>query len=195
MAKQQTKSRITDDAPEESMTPTEFSVIYIIQRQLPIYWQKFFESALQLQKPAQGRIEDCYQYHAFVLKTNRFFMSQKRFVVLSLMWMMNVDAGFSDKTCKQCTYKDLKWRVPLEALVRVQLNQEKEYIVMSVYFNEAKQNEILVAAGYKMVKKDKEKRKLKFMDVAAARDFLFHLKRLHHLWNRSQGRHDDVPAI
>ena len=122
-------------------------------------------------------------------------MSQKRFVVLSLMWMMNVEAGFSDSTCKSVSYKDLKWRVPLEALVRVQLDKSKEYIVMSVYFNEQKQNDILVAAGYKMVKKDKEKRKLKFMDTSAARDFLFHLKRLHHLWNRSQGRHDDCPAI
>ena len=148
-----------------------------------------------MQKPAPGRIEDCYQYHAFVLKSNRFFMSQKRFVVLSLMWMMNVEAGFTDSTCKSVSYKDLKWRVPLEALVRVQLDRSKEYIVLSVYFNEQKQNDILVAAGYKMVKKDKEKRKLKFMDVSAARDFLFHLKRLHHLWNRSQGRHDDVPAI
>ena len=60
---------------------------------------------------------------------------------------------------------------------------------------EQKQNDILVAAGYKMVKKNKEKRKLKFMDITAARDFLFHLKRLHHLWNRSQGRHDDTPAV
>ena len=92
-------------------------------------------------------------------------------------------------------YKDLKWRVPLEALVRVQIERKKEYLVLSVYFNEQKQNDILVAAGYKMVKKDKEKRKLQFMDIAAARDFLFHLKRLHHLWNRSQGRQDDCPPI
>ena len=46
-------------------------------------------------------------------------MAQKRFVVLSLMWMMNVDAGFKDNTCTAVAYKDLKWRVPLEALVRV----------------------------------------------------------------------------
>ena len=47
----------------------------------------------------------------------------------------------------------------------------------------------------KIVDTNKEKRKLKFMDVTSARDFLFHLKRLHHLWNRSQGRHDDTPAV
>jgi len=114
---------------------------------------------------------------------------------MSLMWMMNVEAGFADKECRSVNFKDLKWRVPLEALVRVQLNKDKEYIVVSVFFNEQKQNDILVAAGYKMVKKNKEKRKLKFMDVTAARDFLFHLKRLHHLWNRSQGRHDDCPQV
>ena len=111
------------------------------------------------------------------------------------MWMMNVDAGFTDATCTQASFKDLKWRVPLEALVRVQLDYAKEYIVISVYFNEQKQNDILTAAGHKPVKAGKEKRKLKFMDISAARDFMFHLKRLHHLWNRSQGRHEDCPAI
>ena len=58
---------------KEGMAPLEFSVIYLIQRQIPIYWQQFFEKSLQLQKAGQDRIEDCYQYHAFVLKSNRFF--------------------------------------------------------------------------------------------------------------------------
>ena len=55
---------------------------------------------------------------------------------MSLMWMMNVEAGFADKECKTVNFKDLKWRVPLEALVKVQLNKDKEYIVVSVFFNE-----------------------------------------------------------
>ena len=55
---------------------------------------------------------------------------------MSLMWMMNVEAGFGDKECKTVTFKDLKWRVPLEALTKVQLNKDKEYIVVSVFFNE-----------------------------------------------------------
>ena len=35
---------------KEGMAPLEFSVIYLIQRQIPIYWQKFFEETLKLQK-------------------------------------------------------------------------------------------------------------------------------------------------
>ena len=84
---------------------------------------------------------------------------------MSLMWMMNVEAGFADKECKTVNFKDLKWRVPLEALTKVQLNKDKEYVVVSVFFNEQKQNDILVAAGYKMVKKNKEKRNLLIIHI------------------------------
>ena len=36
------------------MKPMEFTVLYLIQRMLPIYWQKFFEQNLKLKS------NDCY---------------------------------------------------------------------------------------------------------------------------------------
>ena len=36
------------------MKPMEFSVLYLIQRQLPTYWQNFFEANCNLHKT------DCY---------------------------------------------------------------------------------------------------------------------------------------
>ena len=54
---------------QTGMKPMEFSVTYLIQRQLPIYWQEFFEQNLNLQS------SDCYQFHAFVVKRNTYFFN------------------------------------------------------------------------------------------------------------------------
>lgn len=51
------------------MKPMEFSVLYLIQRQLPIYWQQFFEANCQLHD------WDCYQCHAFIVKRNTYFFN------------------------------------------------------------------------------------------------------------------------
>lgn len=64
----------------------EFAFIHIFERMLPVYWQKFFEENLKIEglSDVDGiPIEDCYQYHAFVLKKNSYFMMQRRFMVLT----------------------------------------------------------------------------------------------------------------
>ena len=53
----------------KGMKPLEFSVLYLIQRMLPLYWWKFFEQNLMLSA------NDCYQCHAFVVKRNTYFFN------------------------------------------------------------------------------------------------------------------------
>jgi hypothetical protein len=46
-----------------------------------------------------------------------------------------------------------------------------------------------VQHGGKRINKDK--RKLQFPDVLTARDFLFHIKRIHYQWNRFKVKVED----
>jgi hypothetical protein len=55
-------------------------------------------------------------------------------------------------------------------------------ITITLMTDKKKQNDMLVAHGGKRINKDK--RKLQFPDAKTARDFLFHIKRLHFQWNR-----------
>lgn len=54
-----------------------FAIIHVFERMMPRFWQMFFEQNLNIKgKCMIGDIEyeDIYQYHAFVLKKNRFTM-------------------------------------------------------------------------------------------------------------------------
>jgi hypothetical protein len=44
---------------------------------------------------------DFYQFHGYVKKKNRWFATDNRFIVLTLKYMINADAGFTDVACKQ----------------------------------------------------------------------------------------------
>jgi len=134
--------------------------------------------------------EDFYQFHGYVYKKNRFFRWDKRFIVLTNKWMINVDAGFADDRCLTVTFKKTKWRAPLAAMTGVEIITDKEGIYIKCKFHKEKQIDILTQHGYepadkKALAKIKEKRKLLFVDVNSARDFVFQLKRIHHLWNNS----------
>jgi hypothetical protein len=39
---------------------------HLIERQLPVKWQAFFEKELAIENP------DCYQFHCFLIKTNKW---------------------------------------------------------------------------------------------------------------------------
>ncbi len=41
---------------------------------------------------------------------------QRRFMVLTNIWMFNVDADFDKKT-NTVVFKKMKWKVPIEAIV------------------------------------------------------------------------------
>ena len=156
----------------------EFSVIYLIQRMLPVYWQNFFEQHLKLKEG------DYYQCHAFIVKRNTYFFNQRRFIVLSKEFMINVEADF-DKNCENVQFKDLKWKVPLAALKALQIEESGSYFKLTVFFDLPKLNLIMQSYGAKKQQK-KEKRALKFVDRGTLRDFVFHLKRLYHLHRKSK---------
>lgn len=165
------------------MRPKEFSVVYMIQRQLPNYWQELFEQHLELD------INDVYVMHAMVLKRNRFFMNKKRFFILSSLYMYNAIADFTDSDCRQVKFDKMKWKVPLVALTQIDLEASQvdtQYLKVTCKFNLDELNAWQKTHGGKQHKKDK--RSVKFADLATARDFLFHLKRLYHLHCRSHLR-------
>ncbi len=102
--------------------------------------------------------------------------------------MFNVEADF-DKKGNQVAFKKMKWKTPLESVTSVTLTMTEDRITLTLLADLDRQNSILLNAGFKKIKKNK--RKLQFPDATTARDFLFHIKRVHHLWNRSGGRHNN----
>ena len=123
--------------------------------------------------------------HAFVIKRNRFFMNQRRFIILTKHFLINVEAEFTDNTCTDVKYDSLKWKVPIKAMNGLQLSEDKEFLKISVFFDIDELNRVMAEHGATK-KQKKDKRSLKFADPATARDFLFHLKRLHHEHNCSK---------
>lgn len=155
--------------------PLEFNILYLIERQLPIIWQRVLEAHLGMSPTSQQKLcnydeDDCYQFHGYVKKKNRWTFYDNRFIVLTLKWMINADASFEDTKCTQFKFKKLLWRAPLAALRVVEITREGEFILIKMKFDNQKQIEILEAHKYKTDKtaKIKEKRKLLFGDVVTA---------------------------
>jgi hypothetical protein len=194
---------------EEGMRPpTEFSVLYIIERQLPVYWQKEFEAHLKMDKVKKnakgeetkvsqishelsGEMDhDHYVLHAYVLKKGKFWFVNRRFFVLSKIFIYNVEADFTSDDCSQIEFKSLKWRVPITAMnnLTVSYDPKKALYKLSCFFNLAELN-LFMKTNYGATKEQKkEKRTLKFLDIASCRDFLYQLKRLFHLNCVSEAR-------
>ena len=106
-------------------------------------------------------------------------MSQRRFLILSKEFLMNCEADFKDKECTDVTFQALKWKVPIAALTNLSMEKSGDYIKVQAFFNLTELNKIMEKHGAKKPQK-KDKRSLKFTDKATCRDFVFHLKRLHH---------------
>jgi len=102
-------------------------------------------------------------------------------MVLSQIWMFNVEADFKGK---QMVFKKLKWRHPIEAITSVEITKTDERITLNIIFDLDTQNLALVEEGHKKIKK--VKRKLQFPDAQTSRDFLFHLIRIQHMWGCSR---------
>lgn len=104
-----------------SFKPLEFNITYCIERQMNIEWQKKLEEQLgmlpthKIDKTNFDQ-DDCYQFHGYVKKKNRWTFYDNRFIVLTLKWMINADAGFDDAKCKNFKFKKFLWRSPLAAL-------------------------------------------------------------------------------
>lgn len=153
---------------------TFFKVLHILQRQLPSQWQNFLESKLEVVKP------DNYQFHAYILKVNKFGQQQPRLFVLTTQWMFNTKPAF-EKNTGQWVVKEVKWKIPIKSLLKVELKEKSSKFQMFIYSDLKMQNDLLLAAGMQKVKKTE--RELDFSDMTVCRDFLFHIKRLHHYHN------------
>lgn len=137
--------------------------MHVFERMLQVYWQEFFEKNLGIQgmiKVDEAPFEDCYQYHAFVLKKNSYFMMQRRFMVLTQIWMFNVDADLYNKKTMMPEFKKMKWKVPLESIITATLSMTDDRVTITLFTDKRKQNDILVQHGGKRINKDK--RKLQF---------------------------------
>ena len=73
---------------------------------MPLVWQGFFEKYLEIQSP------DCYQFHAYLLKFNRFSTAQPRFIVITTIWMINAKAAF-EKVTGKIQFEKMKWKIPI----------------------------------------------------------------------------------
>ena len=100
-------------------------------------------------------------------------------MVLTKKWMFNVEGDFNKKTC-EVEYKEMKWRHPIEAITKIEISRTEGRLSLTIYFDPDVQNLVLVMEGHKKLKTFD--RKIEFRDDLSARDFLFNLKRLQHMW-------------
>ena len=131
-------------------------------------------------------MNDFYCMHAFVIKRNKYFLTNRRFMVLTNQFIINVKADFTDKTCTSVKYSSMQWRVPIKCLSNIQFKQDKEYFVVNIFVNLPELNQIMMQQFNAPKEQTKDKRVLKFTDISTFRDFIFHLKRLYHLHNCSR---------
>ena len=123
---------------------------------------------------------DNYQFHAYVLKINRFGQQQPRLFVLTTLWMVNLKPAF-EKGTGNWQIQEEKWKVPIQSIVKLQLKEKATKFQLFIFSDLKRQNELLLDAGMKKI--SKVERELDFGDISVCRDFLFHLKRLHHYHN------------
>lgn len=166
--------------PQKEMTisckdaESYFSATHVIQRQMPLNWQQFFEKNIEVQD------DDCYQFHAYLLKQNRFGSAQARFIVLTTRWVINAKAAF-DKVSGNIKFEKMKWKIPASALIKVKIEKQADKFNVKIFTDLEKQNHVLLENGLKKIKK--VERKFQFSDITPCRDFIFHLKRIHHIHN------------
>jgi len=112
----------------------EFAFVHIIERMLQIFWHQFFEKKLGISGKGPDGLEDCYQFHGFILKKNSWKMLQRRFMVLTKKWMFNVECDFNKKT-KEVEFKEMKWRHPIKAITKVELTRTDGRLSLTIYFD------------------------------------------------------------
>lgn len=93
--------------------------------------------------------------------------------------MMNAKAVF-DKT-GNIKFEKLKWKVPIESLTKVSIQEAGDKFTVLIYSDKEKQNAVLTSYNLPKIKKDV--RKFTFSDITPCRDFIFNLKRIYHLHN------------
>ena len=73
-------------------------------------------------------------------------MNQRRFIVLSNWFMINVEADFNE-ACTDAAFKAMKWKVPLGALKALQIEVSGEYFKLNLFFDLPQMNKIMEKFG------------------------------------------------
>ena len=94
--------------------------------------------------------------------------------------MINAKASF-DKLSGNIKFEKLKWKLPVSALLRVKIEKASDKFNVKIFTDLEIQNKVLVESNLKKIKKTE--RKFQFSDITPCSDFIFHLKRVHHLHN------------
>eukprot|EP00350_Pseudokeronopsis_sp_OXSARD2_P003234 CAMPEP_0170558246 /NCGR_PEP_ID=MMETSP0211-20121228/33871_1 /TAXON_ID=311385 /ORGANISM="Pseudokeronopsis sp., Strain OXSARD2" /LENGTH=86 /DNA_ID=CAMNT_0010870019 /DNA_START=463 /DNA_END=723 /DNA_ORIENTATION=+ len=82
---------------------------------------------------------DCYQFHAYIIKLNKFTANTPKFVILTNLWMINAKCTF-DKNTGNIQFDKQKWRVPISALAKVAIQEKAGKYTVTMYSDLEKQN-------------------------------------------------------
>jgi hypothetical protein len=80
----------------------------------------------------------------------------------------------------------------IKSITLIQVQQKKFEI--KIFCNKDESNKILIAGGYSKIDKDKREIEFEYKRATTARDFIWHIKRLHHWWN-CQGKDNNAPSL
>ena len=128
------------------------------------------------------------------MKTNKFYQQQPRFFVLSMIFMYNTKCHFDKKTGK-IEFDEMQWQIPIQAIALVKMIEvQGKRIELKIFTDLKKQNEILQQHGQKKVTKNERSVEFNISRKTTARDFLWHLKRIHHWWNCA-GKNNSNPPL
>ena len=97
--------------------------------------------------------------------------------------MYNTSCNFNKKT-GEAEFEEMKWMMPIQAMTKVKMTEVvNKKIEMVITINGDVQNNILQKFGQKKVKKNERDVEFAIAQRTTAREFLWHLNRIHHWWN------------
>ena len=104
-----------------------------------------------------------------------------------MVFLYNTKCTFDTKQTGEINFDEMAWLVPIEAITAVKLVEEKDKKIELIITTDLEcQNSILKAHGQQKVKKTERNVEFNVSRRTTARDFLWHLKRIHHWWNFAQ---------
>ena len=93
--------------------------------------------------------------------------------------MFNTKCKFNNKT-GHIEFEELKWRVPIQAIKQIKMLEKKDNIELKITTDGKLQNELLFKYGFDKVKDTERSLNFNSNRKTTARDFVWHLIRIHH---------------
>lgn len=104
-----------------------------------------------------------------------------------MVFLYNTRCTFSKKT-GDIEFGEMAWLVPIEAITTIKMEKvaAKNKIQFDLTTDLQCQNKILEKHGLKKIAKTERNIEFNLSRLTTARDFLWHIKRIHHWWNFAQ---------